>query len=79
MGTMTILRGAYPRLARRIDRPVGWLSRGSGITPCSMAAPGRHTACGGALSPRDHPVDRRDLDGRGTLAMIGGTVVIVGF
>ena len=27
MGTMTILRRAYPRLARGIDRPVGWLSR----------------------------------------------------
>ena len=27
MGTMTTLRGAYPRLARQIDRPVSWFSR----------------------------------------------------
>jgi len=79
MGTMTILRGAYPRLARGIDRPVGWLSR-----------IGDHTLFyGRALGGTPHAAVhyRREIIrliaeismGAGTLAMIGGTVVIVGF
>ena len=79
MGTMTILRGAYPRLARGIDRPVGWFSR-----------IGDHTLFyGRALGGTPHAAVhyRREIIrliaeismGAGTLAMIGGTVVIVGF
>ena len=76
---MPRLRGAYPRLARQIDRPVGWFSR-----------IGDHTlfygkALGGAPHAAVHY--RREIIrliaeismGAGTLAMIGGTVVIVGF
>ena len=79
MGTMTTLRGAYPRLARQIDRPVGWFSR-----------IGDHTLFyGKALGGTPHAAlhYRREIIrliaeismGAGTLAMIGGTVVIVGF
>jgi len=79
MGTMTTLRGAYPRLARQIDRPVSWFSR-----------IGDHTLFyGRGLGGVPHAAVhfRREIIrliaeismGAGTLAMIGGTVVIVGF
>jgi phospholipid/cholesterol/gamma-HCH transport system permease protein len=78
MGTMTILRGAYPRLARGLTGR--WAGcRGSAITPCSTAAPW--------AAPHAAVHYRREIIrliaeismGAGTLAMIGGTVVIVGF
>jgi phospholipid/cholesterol/gamma-HCH transport system permease protein len=73
------LRAVYPRVAREFDRPISVLSR-----------VGDHTvfygkAIGGAPFAASHY--RREIIrliaeismGAGTLAMIGGTVVIVGF
>ena len=79
MGTMTILRGSYPRLARQIDRPVNFFAR-----------IGDHTLFyGRAIGGTPHAAIhfRKEIIrliaeismGAGTLAMIGGTVVIVGF
>lgn len=76
---MITLRGAYPRLARQIDRPVNFFSR-----------IGDHTLFyGRALRGTPHAAVhfRKEIIrliaeismGAGTLAMIGGTVVIVGF
>ena len=79
MGTMTILRSTYPRLARQMNKPVS-----------AMGRLGDHTlfyvrAIGGTPHAALHY--RKELIrliaeismGAGTLAMIGGTVVIVGF
>jgi phospholipid/cholesterol/gamma-HCH transport system permease protein len=79
MGTMATVRGAYPRLAKQIDKPVNFFSR-----------IGDHTlfyarALGGTPHAAVH--FRKEIIrliaeismGAGTLAMIGGTVVIVGF
>jgi phospholipid/cholesterol/gamma-HCH transport system permease protein len=73
------LRAAYPRLSRQLDKPVGFLGR-----------IGDHTlfygkAIAGAPFAATHY--RREIIrlvaeismGAGTLAMIGGTLVIVGF
>src|SRR3954466_15702462 len=79
MGTMTILQSTYPRLSRQARRPVAWLG---GI--------GDHMifylkALGGIPHAFVHfrkEVIRLIAEismGAGTLAMIGGTVVIVGF
>lgn len=79
MGTLTILRSTYPRLARQFNKPVSTLSR-----------VGDHTLFyGRALAGTPHAAVhyRKELIrliaeismGAGTLAMIGGTVVIVGF
>jgi phospholipid/cholesterol/gamma-HCH transport system permease protein len=73
------LRATYPRLARQIDRPVGF-----------FASIGDHTvfyAKALAATPFAATHYRREVIrliaeismGAGTLAMIGGTVVIVGF
>ena len=73
------LRATYPRLARQIDKPVGF-----------FAAIGDHTvfyakalrATPFALTHYRREVIRLIAEismGAGTLAMIGGTVVIVGF
>src|SRR5436305_1222715 len=79
MGTMTILRSTYPRITRGARRPMDLLSR-----------VGDHMlfyikALGGVPHAAVH--FRREIIrliaeismGAGTLAMIGGTVVIVGF
>src|SRR6195952_806111 len=79
MGTATILRSRFPRLTRNLGRPVGTFSR-----------IGDHTVFyGRALAGVPHATVhfRREIIrliaeismGAGTLAMIGGTVVIVGF
>ncbi|UXA16578.1 ABC transporter permease [Mycobacterium sp. SMC-4] len=79
MGTSTILRSRFPRLVRNANRPVQWLSR-----------LGDHTLFyGRALAGMPHAAVhfRKEIIrliaeismGAGTLAMIGGTVVIVGF
>jgi phospholipid/cholesterol/gamma-HCH transport system permease protein len=79
MGTMTVLRGVRPRLARQITQPVKWLSR-----------IGDHTLFyGRALAGVPYATlhFRREVVrliaeismGAGALAMIGGTVVVVGF
>jgi phospholipid/cholesterol/gamma-HCH transport system permease protein len=79
MGTMTALRGTYPRLIGQFGKPVSFVSR-----------IGDHALFyGRALSgvPDAMKRYRREIIrliaeismGAGTLAMIGGTVVIVGF
>jgi phospholipid/cholesterol/gamma-HCH transport system permease protein len=79
MGTLTTLRATYPRLFRTVDRPAG-----------AMGRLGDHTlfygrAIGAAPFAAVHyrkEVVRLIAEismGAGTLAMIGGTVVIVGF
>jgi phospholipid/cholesterol/gamma-HCH transport system permease protein len=79
MGTLTTLRAAYPRLTQQINRPVRTLS-----------SIGEHTMFyGRALAGTPHAAVhfRKEIIrliaeismGAGTLAMIGGTVVIVGF
>ncbi len=79
MGTVATLRGAYPRVAAHFGRPVSLLGR-----------IGDHTLFyGRALGGTPHALVhfRREIIrliaeismGAGTLAMIGGTVVIVGF
>ena len=79
MGTMATLRGTYPRVTRQFGKPVSFLGR-----------IGDHTLFyGRALGGVPHAMVhfRREIIrliaeismGAGTLAMIGGTVVIVGF
>jgi phospholipid/cholesterol/gamma-HCH transport system permease protein len=79
MGTLATLRGTYPQFTRQLGKPVGVLSR-----------IGDHTlfygrALGGVPHAMIHfrkEVIRLIAEismGAGTLAMIGGTVVIVGF
>ncbi|BBX15669.1 ABC transporter permease [Mycolicibacterium duvalii] len=79
MGTSTVLRSRFPRLIKNANRPVDWLSR-----------IGDHTLFyGRALAGTPHAAVhfRKEIIrliaeismGAGTLAMIGGTVVIVGF
>ena len=79
MGNRAVIRATYPRLARQIRRPVGILGRIGDQT----------LFYGAALKGVPHAVVhyRREIIrliaeismGAGTLAMIGGTVVIVGF
>jgi phospholipid/cholesterol/gamma-HCH transport system permease protein len=79
MGTTTILRSAYPRLTRQARRPIDVLSRVGDHMLFYLRA------LGGAPHAAMHY--RREIIrliaeismGAGTLAMIGGTVVIVGF
>ena len=79
MGTMTILRTTYPRLSRQIKKPASLLGR-----------IGDHTLFyARAIAATPHAAMRYRKEvirliaeismGAGTLAMIGGTVVIVGF
>ncbi|MGI9125529.1 MAG: MlaE family ABC transporter permease [Mycobacterium sp.] len=79
MGTMTILRTNYPRLFREFRRPVGFFGR-----------IGDHTLFyAKAIAGIPHAAVRYRTEvirliaeismGAGTLAMIGGTVAIVGF
>lgn len=79
MGTMTILRSTYPRLARQFNKPVSTMSRVGDHTLFYVKAL--------AGTPHAAIHYRKELVrliaeismGAGTLAMIGGTVVIVGF
>ena len=79
MGTLAMLRGTYPRFTRQFGKPVGVLSR---IGDHALFY-GR--ALGGIPHAMVHfrkEVIRLIAEismGAGTLAMIGGTVVIVGF
>jgi phospholipid/cholesterol/gamma-HCH transport system permease protein len=79
MGTMATLRGTYPRVTQQLGKPVSFLGR-----------IGDHTLFyGRALGGVPHATIhfRKEIIrliaeismGAGTLAMIGGTVVIVGF
>ncbi|NKZ14476.1 MlaE family ABC transporter permease [Mycolicibacterium septicum] len=79
MGTMTILRSTYPRVTRQFHKPVSTLSRIGDHTLFYLKAL--------AGTPHAAMHYRKELVrliaeismGAGTLAMIGGTVVIVGF
>ena len=79
MGTMTILRSTYPRGSRQFNKPVSTLSRIGDHTLFYLKAL--------AGTPHAALHYRKELVrliaeismGAGTLAMIGGTVVIVGF
>ncbi len=79
MGTMTILRSTYPRVTRQFNKPVSTLSRIGDHTLFYLRAL--------AGTPHAAMHYRKELVrliaeismGAGTLAMIGGTVVIVGF
>src|SRR6476646_7216663 len=79
MGTMTVLRSTYPRLTRQLKRPVGLLNRIGDQTLFYLRA------LGGVPHAAIH--FRREIIrliaeismGAGVLAMIGGTLVIVGF
>ncbi|MEV0674306.1 ABC transporter permease [Mycobacterium sp. NPDC050441] len=79
MGTMTILRSTYPRVTRQFNKPVSTLSRIGDHTLFYIKAL--------AGTPHAAMHYRKELVrliaeismGAGTLAMIGGTVVIVGF
>ena len=78
MGTMTILRSTYPRVTRQFNKPVSTLSRVGDHTLFYLKAL--------AGTPHAAMHYRKELIrliaeismGAGTLAMIGGTVVIVG-
>ncbi|MGV0815065.1 ABC transporter permease [Mycolicibacterium boenickei] len=79
MGTMTILRSTYPRVTRQFNKPVSTLGRIGDHTLFYLKAL--------AGTPHAAMHYRKELVrliaeismGAGTLAMIGGTVVIVGF
>ncbi|MFV8163305.1 MlaE family ABC transporter permease [Mycobacterium sp. 134] len=79
MGTMTILRSTYPRVTQQFNKPVSTLSRIGDHTLFYLKAL--------AGTPHAAMHYRKELVrliaeismGAGTLAMIGGTVVIVGF
>ena len=79
MGTMTILRSTYPRVTRQFNKPVSTLGRIGDHTLFYLKAL--------AGTPHAALHYRKELVrliaeismGAGTLAMIGGTVVIVGF
>src|SRR5690349_5177199 len=79
MGTMTILRSTYPRLTRGVKRPVATLGNiGDHMLFYLKALGGIPHA---AVHYRKEIVRliAEISMGAGTLAMIGGTVVIVGF
>ncbi|RAV04818.1 ABC transporter permease, partial [Mycolicibacterium sp. GF69] len=79
MSATTILRSTYPRLTRQVRRPVGLLSRlGDHILFYGRALAGVPHA---AMHFRKEVVRliAEISMGAGTLAMIGGTVAIVGF
>src|SRR5690349_23662718 len=79
MGTRTVLRSRYPRLTRAVKKPTDLLGRIGDHMLFYLRA------LGGVQHAAVH--FRREISrliaeismGAGTLAMIGGTVVIVGF
>jgi phospholipid/cholesterol/gamma-HCH transport system permease protein len=79
MGTLTVLRSNYPRLVRGVRRPVDWLGNIGDHMLFYLRA------LGGVPHATVH--FRKEIIrliaeismGAGTLAMIGGTLVIVGF
>ncbi|AQT79868.1 ABC transporter permease [Mycolicibacterium litorale] len=76
---MITLRGAYPRLARQIDRPVNFFSRiGDHTLFYARALRGTPHAAVHFRKEIIRLIAEISM-GAGTLAMIGGTVVIVGF
>ena len=79
MGTMTTVRSTYPRLAREARRPVTWLS---GIGDHMLFYVKAMAGVPHATVHFRKEIIRLIAEismGAGTLAMIGGTVVIVGF
>jgi phospholipid/cholesterol/gamma-HCH transport system permease protein len=79
MASPTILRSTYPRLTRQVSRPVGLLSRiGDHVLFYSKAIAGTPHAVVHCRREIIRLIAEISM-GAGTLAMIGGTVVIVGF
>jgi phospholipid/cholesterol/gamma-HCH transport system permease protein len=73
------LRAAYPRLVRQVDRPISVLSRlGDHVLFYGKAIAGTPFAIGQYRREVVRLIAEISM-GAGTLAMIGGTVVIVGF
>src|SRR5437016_11443421 len=79
MGTMTILRTTYPRVTNQFKRPIGLLSRiGDHVLFYIRALGGVPHAAVHFRKEIIRLIAEISM-GAGTLAMIGGTVVIVGF
>ena len=79
MGTLQVLRGTYPRLARTVARPVGTLGRiGDQTLFFGKAIGGTFHAAGHFRKEIVRLIAEISM-GAGVLAMIGGTLVIVGF
>ena len=79
MGTMTLLRSNYPRLFRELRRPAGFFARiGDHTLFYGRALAGIPFAAGRYRKEIIRLIAEISM-GAGTLAMIGGTVVIVGF
>ena len=79
MGTMTILRTNYPRLFREMRRPVGFFGRiGDHTLFYARAIAGVPQASTRYRKEVIRLIAEISM-GAGTLAMIGGTVAIVGF
>lgn len=79
MGTMTILRTNYPRLFREVRRPVGFFGRiGDQTLFFGKAIAGLPHATVHYRKEVIRLIAEISM-GAGTLAMIGGTVAIVGF
>ena len=79
MGTVTILRTNYPRLLRELRRPIGFFGRVGDRT--MFYAKGIAGMPHAAIRYRSEVIRliAEISMGAGTLAMIGGTVAIVGF
>lgn len=79
MGNLTVLRGTYPRLFRQLYRPVGFFSRiGDQTLFYGRAIAGIPYAATHFRKEVVRLIAEISM-GAGTLAMIGGTVAIVGF
>ncbi len=79
MGTTTILQSTYPRFTRGVRRPVEWLGRiGDHMIFYLKALGGIPHAVVHFRKEIIRLIAEISM-GAGTLAMIGGTVVIVGF
>lgn len=79
MGTSTVVRSRFPRLVNQAGRPVAWLSRiGDHVLFYGRALGGVPHAAVHFRKEIIRLIAEISM-GAGTLAMIGGTVVIVGF
>ena len=79
MGTMTVLKSTYPRFTAGVRRPVAWLSRIGDHMLFYLRALGGIPHAFVHFRKEVIRLIAEISMGAGTLAMIGGTVVIVGF
>jgi phospholipid/cholesterol/gamma-HCH transport system permease protein len=79
MGTMQVLRGTYPRVFRTVARPVGALGRIGDQTLFFGKAIGGTPHAAAHFRKEIVRLIAEISMGAGVLAMIGGTLVIVGF